>query len=177
MGSHEDGQFTLTRLTQTAANQLITSLKSELATQREIAREAERMRRQLEERDAQCDELQAKVTALTTQLETAKSESKSLAVKLTASRNNAEAAAAVAIPGSAMKRSLMLPAGAAAAAQQAAQQAALVAQMKEDLYGDLTGLIVRGVKKEGVAEHVYDCIQTGRNGSKSVLSLSVMTSH
>jgi hypothetical protein len=38
------------------------------------------------------------------------------------------------------------------------------AKMKENLYSDLTGLIIRGVKrKEG--EDEYDCIQTGRNGS------------
>ncbi|KAL1838186.1 hypothetical protein VTK73DRAFT_4431 [Phialemonium thermophilum] len=37
-------------------------------------------------------------------------------------------------------------------------------QMKEDLYGDLTGLIVRAVKREG-GEDVFDCIQTGRNGT------------
>lgn len=38
-------------------------------------------------------------------------------------------------------------------------------KMKENLYSDLTGLIIRGVKrKEG--EDEYDCIQTGRNGSK-----------
>lgn len=37
-------------------------------------------------------------------------------------------------------------------------------KMKENLYSDLTGLIIRGVKrKEG--EDEYDCIQTGRNGS------------
>lgn len=43
--------------------------------------------------------------------------------------------------------------------------------MKEDLYADLTGLIVRGVKREP-DEDVYDCIQTGRNGSKSTKPLS-----
>ena len=47
-----------------------------------------------------------------------------------------------------------------------AAQAAQVAQLKEDLYSDLTGLILRGVEKVE-DENVYDCIQTGRNGSKS----------
>ena len=46
-----------------------------------------------------------------------------------------------------------------------AESAVQTAQMKEDLYADLTGLIVRGVKHEH-GEDVYDCIQTGRNGSK-----------
>ena len=39
-------------------------------------------------------------------------------------------------------------------------------KLKEDLYSDLTGLMIRGVKRSP-EEDVYDCIQTGRNGSKS----------
>lgn len=41
-----------------------------------------------------------------------------------------------------------------------------VAQTKEELYADLTGLIVRDVRRVD-KEDVFDCIQTGRNGSKS----------
>ena len=50
-----------------------------------------------------------------------------------------------------------------------AAQAAQVAQLKEDLYSDLTGLILRSVERGSEAD-VYDCIQTGRNGSKYFLS-------
>ncbi|KAI9662956.1 MAG: hypothetical protein M1821_008003 [Bathelium mastoideum] len=39
-----------------------------------------------------------------------------------------------------------------------------IRQLKEDLYSDLTGLIIRGVKREE-GEDVYDCIQTGLNGT------------
>jgi len=46
-----------------------------------------------------------------------------------------------------------------------AAHAAQVAQLKEDLYSDLTGLILRGVERTFESD-VYDCIQTGRNGSK-----------
>ena len=46
-----------------------------------------------------------------------------------------------------------------------AAYAAQVAQLKEDLYSDLTGLILRGVERQDEYD-VYDCIQTGRNGSK-----------
>lgn len=46
-----------------------------------------------------------------------------------------------------------------------AAHAAQVAQLKEDLYSDLTGLILRGVERKEESD-VYDCIQTGRNGSK-----------
>ena len=50
-----------------------------------------------------------------------------------------------------------------------AAHAAQVAQLKEDLYSDLTGLILRSVERGSEAD-VYDCIQTGRNGSKYFLS-------
>ena len=46
-----------------------------------------------------------------------------------------------------------------------AAQAAQVAQLKEELYADLTGLLLRGVDRMDDVD-VYDCIQTGRNGSK-----------
>lgn len=48
-----------------------------------------------------------------------------------------------------------------------AAQAAQIALLKEDLYSDLTGLILRGVER-GDESDVYDCIQTGRNGSKCI---------
>ena len=47
----------------------------------------------------------------------------------------------------------------------AANEAQKEAKMKENLYSDLTGLIIRGVKRKD-GEDEYDCIQTGRNGSK-----------
>lgn len=49
-----------------------------------------------------------------------------------------------------------------------AAHAAQVAQLKEDLYSDLTGLLLRGVERNDDAD-VYDCLQTGANGSKSCL--------
>jgi len=52
-----------------------------------------------------------------------------------------------------------------------AAHAAQVAQLKEELYADLTGLILRGVDR-GEEADVYDCIQTGRNGSTYFLTLS-----
>jgi hypothetical protein len=84
-------------------------------------------------------------------------------MKLTAARS-AEASALAkssSIPGSAMKGGLH-KANTAATTQ--------AAQMKEDLYSDLTGLIVRSVKRDA-REDVYDCLQTGRNGSMSPFSM------
>lgn len=147
-------------LTAADANRLIEKLKAELAAQKELAREGQNYKKQLEASEAKVDSLQGKATQLTTSLSESKTEIKTLSTKLAALRQ-AEIAAAK-VPGSAIKGSAgpgRLNADAASATQ--------AAQMKEDLYGDLTGLIVRGVKRDG-GEDVFDCIQTGRNGSESL---------
>ena len=41
------------------------------------------------------------------------------------------------------------------------------AQLKEELHSDLSGLIFRNVEQEG-GNTVFDCLQTGRNGSTSL---------
>lgn len=64
-----------------------------------------------------------------------------------------------------MKPSAMGGRGLDQAQVQAQVQATQTAKMKENLYSDLTGLVVTGIKRDG-PEDVYDCIQTGRNGSK-----------
>lgn len=108
------------------------------------------------------EELQNKVDDTNASLTGAKTEIKTLTTKLSAARSTE--AVITKVPGSAIKggnnnMNNRLLANAEAAAQ--------IAQMKEDLYGDLTGLIVRGVKREENGGDTYDCIQTGRNGSKS----------
>jgi len=67
------------------------------------------------------------------------------------------------VPGSAMKsrtNGVVLP-GTAEAARDAA-----LAKHKVDLYSDLTNLVILGVKKNEDDGDVYDCLKTGRNGSK-----------
>ncbi|KAK4193670.1 chromosome segregation protein Csm1/Pcs1-domain-containing protein [Podospora australis] len=151
------------------AENLISTLKAELAAQRESTRSFASLQQQLETSQSQTASLEQKVKELTSQLAESKTEIKALNMKLTAARN-AEAAANSAaarqhVPGSAMKGS---SSGASrlgmAAAGGAASEATLAAQKKEDLYGDLTGLIVRSVKREN-DEDMFDCIQTGRNGT------------
>ena len=148
-----------------AADQLIASLKAELAAQKEEAKEAARLKKQLEASEAKLDEVQTRVTSLTTSLSESRTEIKALNMKLTAARSAEASAIAKAVPGSAMKggggSAALLKANSAST-----QQATQLAQMKEDLYSDLTGLIVRSVKRDG-GEDVYDCLQTGRNGSMS----------
>ena len=89
------------------------------------------------------------------------SENKTLSTKLAAARSAPQPEAKT-VPGSAVKPrnvGVVLP-----GAKEAAEEMH-VRQLKEDLYSDLTGLIMRGVKKGEEGEDVYDCIQTGRNGS------------
>jgi phage shock protein A len=142
-----------------AADQLIATLKTQLAAQTELAQEGQRLREQLEASESEADKLQAQVDKVTNSLSEAKTEIKTLNTKLAASRAAEAAAATAKVPGSAMKGNTgnnRLLANAEAAVQ--------AAQLKEILFGDLTGLIINGVKQEQ-DEEVYDCIQTGRNGS------------
>lgn len=142
-----------------AADLLISTLKSELAAQKEEAKAAALLKKQLETAENKLSETQTRVTSLTTSLSESRTEIKALTMKLTAARSaeaSALAKASSSIPGSAMKGNKTHP---GAATTQAAQ-------MKEDLYSDLTGLIVRSVKRDA-REDVYDCLQTGRNGSMS----------
>jgi chromosome segregation ATPase len=139
-------------------------MKKELATQTALAQESRSLRTKLQSRDTETTKLRTQMTDMSANLSGAQNEIKALQAKLAASRNTSVEATSSRAPGSAIKnngqvRTIMV--GSAEAAQ-----AAQVAQLKEDLYSDLTGLILRGVKKMDDGE-VYDCIQTGRNGSKS----------
>ncbi|KAF4982913.1 hypothetical protein FZEAL_1541 [Fusarium zealandicum] len=141
-----------------AANKLIAELKAELAAQTVQAKEAEHLQRQLEANEARAENLASTIEDLNATLSEAELKNKTLSTKLAAIRSGD---ANSRIPGSVMKAN----GGANRTAQPEAAHAALAtAQAKEDLYADLTGLIVRGVKQEE-EEEVFDCIQTGRNGT------------
>lgn len=154
-----------------ASNELIASLRTEVAAQKALAKDAMRFKRQWETSEAKADGLQAKITDMTTSLSETRTENKALSAKLAAAR--ATEAAAAKVPGSALKASRGV--GASQLQVEAMQASSQTAQMKEDLYADLTGLIVRGVKR-GSEQDIYDCLQTGRNGSKFFCSLSVLFS-
>ena len=102
--------------------------------------------------------------ALSKSLLEAQNESRSLTAKLAAARATSQKAESLGpkLPGSAGKNASQRPVllGGAEAAKEAQRN-----QLKEELYRDLTGLVILGVKT-GEEENVYDCIQTGRNGSK-----------
>ncbi|KAF1939969.1 hypothetical protein EJ02DRAFT_350996 [Clathrospora elynae] len=95
---------------------------------------------------------------LASQLSTAQTESKALSSKLAAARQLEPKT----VPGSAVKSrntGVVLPGTAELA----------LAKKKEDLYRDLTNLVVVSVKKNEEDEDVYNCFQTGRNGSLNFL--------
>jgi len=92
----------------------------------------------------------------------AQNEVKALTAKLDAARKASQATSAPEkLPGSAAKSQLTRtqPGG---SGPEATKHAAL----KEELYRDLTGLIINSVKRRD-GEDEYSCIQTGRNGSES----------
>ncbi|KAJ6017955.1 Monopolin complex subunit Csm1/Pcs1 [Penicillium sp. IBT 35674x] len=146
----------------TASNELVASLRSELEAQRALGQQSRALQKQLKERDAEIARLQSQADESRSQLAATQTEVKALQTKLAAARNTAASLEKTKIPGSAVKGG---PANrAVAAANAGAAQAAQIAQLKEDLYSDLTGLIVRGVV-DREADYLYDCIQTGVNGT------------
>ncbi|KAF4443996.1 Chromosome segregation pcs1 [Fusarium acutatum] len=145
-------------LTPAAATQLISELKAELAAQTALAKEGEELRKQLEASEVKAENLEGNIETLNNSLTEAEAEIKTLSTKLAAVRSgNANPR----VPGSAIKASG--PANRTAQAE-AAHAAQAVAQAKENLYADMTGLIMRGVKQEEIGD-TFDCIQTGRNGT------------
>lgn len=144
---------------------MIASLKADLATQSSQLRESRDLKKLVDTQAADISRLQAKVAQLTTSLSDAHIENKTLSAKLAANRSLAASVESAngRGPGSAVKTNGGIRLMGSAEVAQAAQ----TAQLKEDLYSDLTGLIIRDVKRES-EDDVYDCIQTGRNGSKSL---------
>jgi len=152
-------------MTTAASSELVASLKRELAMQMPLVQESRKLKKALQARDVETGQLRQNIVELTLSLSVAQNENKALQAKLSASRSASASveSAGSKTPGSALKnagqaRTVMI--GSAEAAQ-----AAQVAQMKEDLYSDLTGLIIRGVKRTEEGD-TFDCIQTGRNGSR-----------
>ena len=92
-------------------------------------------------------------------LNTAQKENSTLNTKLAAARQPE----ASKVPGSAVKArntGVVLPGSAEAAKD------AMLQKQKVEMYCDLTNLVIVAVKKNEDDEDVYDCLQTGRNGSK-----------
>lgn len=144
-----------------ASKDLILNLKTELETQVGLAKEGQSLAKTMQAQESVIASLQQKLEDLTAALSDSRAENKSLSTKLAVSRS-AEATLAK-VPGSAVKSQ-------GQARGTVNSDIIQAAQMKEDLYSDLTGLIVRGVKFYD-KEDIFDCLQTGRNGSEYSSSL------
>lgn len=129
-----------------------------MAALSERVRQGDEWGQKLQASNTEVEVLGIQLSHLKTELCEAKREVAKLSTKLEASRNAEIGSWA---PGSALKT-----AGASNRATLSDSiQAARAAQSKQDLYSDLTGLILRDLKRNG-QEDVFDCIQTGRNGSE-----------
>jgi hypothetical protein len=147
---------------------LIASLRKELAAQQTLAAGAKSSQARVAQLESENSRLVSENTALTTSVATSQKEIKTLTAKIAASRTQPDK-----LPSSAVKNG---PRGNTVASSHAAEAQNL--KLKEDLYSDLTGLMIHNVKRlEG--EDVFDCIQTGRNGSKlkSVYALFICSAN
>lgn len=145
-----------------ASNDLIASLRKELAAQAPVAQEARKLRKQVQSQEVEMNGMRDVAAELEKSLATAQNEIQALQAKLAAARAPSVDTTASKQPASAVKpnshRQPLL-------GNSESAQAAQYAQMKEELYSDLTGLIIRSVKRTEEGD-TYDCIQTGRNGSE-----------
>jgi len=150
-------------LTSVASNLLIESLKADLVAQNHFAKESKGLKKKIESQSTEIAALHAQIAQINSLLSEAQAENKTLLIKLAANRNVVASVESAnnKPPGSVVKAN----GGIRMMGTVEAAQVAQAAQLKEDIYGDLTGLIIRGVKREP-EEDVFDCIQTGRNGSK-----------
>ncbi|PFH55475.1 hypothetical protein XA68_18200 [Ophiocordyceps unilateralis] len=136
------------------SNRLILQLKEDLAAQTALAEQGQSFQQQLELSEASAQRLRVAVDKLTADLTAARQEISTLSARLTASRGAQSSAKE---PMCAAQSNVAVDEGGMA-------EIIHIAQAKEDLYGDLTGLIVRNLSQVG-DEDTFDCIQTGRNGT------------
>ncbi|KAF2729994.1 hypothetical protein EJ04DRAFT_446067 [Polyplosphaeria fusca] len=138
---------------------VIKALKQQMSEAHSSLAELDSLKKTLAKMDKDNDKMEAENKLLAAELHSIRSENKTLFTKLTAARSSAPPEGKQ-VPGSAVKaRSAVILPGSAEAAKEA-----LLRQLKIDLYSDLTNLVVCGIKR-GEGEDVFDCLQTGRNGT------------
>jgi hypothetical protein len=143
-----------------ASDELIASLKKELAQQAPLVQDVRKVKKQVQTNEQELAEMRKTNSTLSASLTSAQNEIKALQAKLAALRSASVAADNTKAPSSAFKGH-----SAARGGHTGIGDSNYTAPMKEELYRDLTGLIVRSVKRSDEGD-TYDCLQTGRNGSK-----------
>lgn len=139
-------------------------MKADLASQSSLAKESRALKKKVESQAEEMATLKAQLAQTKSSLEETQAQNKMLATKLVANRSAAASVESVNTKG--QGSTVTANGGIRIMGTAEAAQVAQAAQLKEDLYSDLTGLIIRGVKREA-DDDIFDCIQTGRNGSKS----------
>lgn len=147
-----------------ASNNLITSLRKELNVSLPLAQDARRLRSELDAQTSEVALLRKANEELTASLISTQNEIKALQAKLAAARKASVEPAATTHNKTPKGPAQSRPTTVGGTNTESVQ----LVQMKLDLYSDLTGLIVRSVKRSEDGD-TYDCIQTGRNGSKCLL--------
>ncbi len=150
------------------ANALIASLKKEIAELRHSTSntsELTSLQKQVSTLNVANEKLTADSATLKEKFQTSQNEVKSLEAKLVAARQQVSNSLTTQETSKAPSSQTALSRSVNGSAMNAATDAQKEAKMKENLYSDLTGLIIRGVKRNAEGEDEYDCIQTGRNGS------------
>ena len=146
-----------------ASDKLVSSLKKQLAQQAPLLQESRKLKKdaqaQAQAQETEATKLRTANNDLSAELASSKSEIKQLQAKLAAARAT-PAPVEVKQPASSVKSIIPTRAPIPPSSQHSKE-----AQLKIDLYSDLTGLIVQSVKQDEAGD-TYDCIQTGRNGSK-----------
>ncbi|KAK1058628.1 hypothetical protein LTR74_013266 [Friedmanniomyces endolithicus] len=158
------------------ANALIASFKKEIAELRQSTSntaELNGLQKQVTTLNNANEKLTADSATLKEKFQTSQNEVKSLEAKLVAARQQVSnslttqetSKAPSQTSGKAPSSQSALGRSVNGSALGNATDAQKEAKMKENLYSDLTGLIIRGVKRNSEGEDEYDCIQTGRNGT------------
>lgn len=151
------------RMEQTVKNQdaVIKAIRQQLAETQSRTSDLASTKKELAQLAKDNARLISESKKLTDSLAASQNESKTLSSKLAAARSSTQPETRN-VPGSAVKpraNGVVLP-GTAEAAKEAQ-----LAKQKVDLYSDLTNLVVLGMRRNEEDEDVYDCLQTGRNGT------------
>lgn len=141
------------------AEKVINVLQEDLNRQRLLANESRALKKVIKTKDAEIAKYQGKIAELNKMVQASQKDNQVLMAKLTAAQSKT-------VPGSAVKGSNAIGRGVLQGPKSGsvAVDDSWTARVKEELYGDLTNLIIMGVKKESETRS-FDCLQTGTNGT------------
>ncbi|KAI5777807.1 chromosome segregation protein Csm1/Pcs1-domain-containing protein [Geopyxis carbonaria] len=139
---------------------LIRALQSDLDAQTKLAGESKSLLKQLSNKDAEIKKLESKIKDLNKQVSDSHKENQVLQAKVASAQLVQKG-----VPNSAIKpHARGMPGKAAAAANASHADIDWVTRAKDELFGDLTNLIIVNAKPDG-GKRLFECIQTGANGT------------